>query len=61
MLCGLGVLLYAVYIFVDLVLILDSGRYGVGTDDYIWAAIVVYMDIIQLFICIMRCLSASRE
>lgn len=57
MMCGLGVVLYALYIFVDLMLILNAGRYGVGPDDYIWAAIVVYMDVVQLFLCILRCLT----
>lgn len=61
MLCGLGVILYALYVFVDLILILGAGRYGVGPDDYIWAAIVIYMDVVQLFLWILRCLAEFRN
>ena len=57
MLCGGCVLLYALYVFVDLALILQAGRYGIGPDEYIWAAIVIYLDVVQLFLYILRCLA----
>jgi len=51
--CGLGVLLYSLYLIFDTQLIM--GRYGneYSIDDYIFAALNIYLDIIYLFLYIL--------
>ena len=54
--CGLGVLLYSMYLIYDTQLVM--GKFGVeySIDDYILAAMMIYIDIIQLFLYILRML-----
>ena len=60
MICAFGSLLYGIYIFLDLVMILTGNRYGVTSDDYILAAIVVYIDMLRVFIFLLRVLGSKR-
>ena len=55
--CSFGVLMYSIYIVYDTQLIL--GKFGVeyNIDDYCFAALNLYIDIIQLFIRILYLLS----
>lgn len=56
--CLLGALVFTLYIVYDTILIRDE----FDIDDYIFAALTLYFDIIRLFILILRLLgSRSRE
>lgn len=59
--CVLGVILYSVYLIFDTQLIM--GKFGLeySIDDYILAAISIYIDIIQLFLYFMQLLRGSRD
>jgi FtsH-binding integral membrane protein len=59
--CVLGVILYSIYLIFDTQLIL--GRFGLeySIDDYILAAISIYIDIIQLFLFFLQLLRGSRD
>jgi len=48
--CALGVLLFGIYLIFDTQLILGKGRYSLGIDDYILGAMVLYVDIIMIFL-----------
>ena len=50
LLCALGVLLFGLYLIFDTQLILGKGRYSLSIDDYILGALVLYVDIIMIFI-----------
>mmetsp|Transcript_39185 Transcript_39185/g.90273 ORF Transcript_39185/g.90273 Transcript_39185/m.90273 type:complete len:171 (-) Transcript_39185:139-651(-) len=52
-----GVLVFSGYIVVDTQMIMDK----LGYDDYIIATIELYLDIINLFLYILRILVASRR
>jgi len=54
--CVLGVLLYSIFIIIDTTLICGGKRYGLSVDDYAFAALILYIDIIQLFLEILRLL-----
>ena len=54
--CVTGVLLYSLFIIIDTMLICGGKRYGLSIDDYIFAALILYIDIIQLFLEILRLL-----
>ena len=42
-------------------MIIGERRYGVSEDDYILAAMILYIDIIQLFIYILRILAEAKK
>ncbi|TNV75845.1 hypothetical protein FGO68_gene6728 [Halteria grandinella] len=52
MYCAFGVLLFSIYLIVDTQLIVS--KYGLDNDDYILGAIILYMDIIQIFLYILQ-------
>ena len=52
--CALGVLLTGVYIIFDTQLIVGGFQYELSIDDYIVGALMLYVDIIVMFIRILR-------
>ncbi len=56
-LCTLGAIVFGIYIIIDTQLIMGNGKYQITMDDYILAALVIYIDIIQIFLYIVRLLS----
>ena len=56
-LCTLGAIVFGIYIIIDTQLIMGNGKYQITMDDYILAALVIYIDIIQIFLYILRLLS----
>lgn len=58
--CAGGVFVYSIYLIYDTQLI--SGKFGEAfeIDDYVLAAVNVYLDIINLFLYILRILGASK-
>lgn len=58
----LGTILFSLYIVYDVQLILGGGhKVQFGIDDYVMAALMLYIDIIQLFIFILRLISESNN
>lgn len=59
--CVLGVILFSVYLIFDTQLII--GKYGkeYGIDDYIIAALNIYIDIIQIFLFLLQILGRPRD
>lgn len=55
--CCLGVLVYSIYLIIDTQLIMGNCGIAYQVDDYIMAALNIYLDIIQLFIYILSLLS----
>ncbi len=52
----MGVMIYSLYIIIDVYFIFSRGRYGITHEDYVFAAMILYLDIIQLFLEILRLL-----
>ena len=44
--CGLGALIFGIYIIYDITVVIANPYWGLSTDDYIIGAIILYMDII---------------
>ena len=55
--CLLGAIIFGLFIIYDTIMIRD--KYDV--DDYIFAALTLYFDIIRLFIEILRLLGSSER
>ena len=52
--CMMGVIIYSIYLIVDTQLIMGGKRYEIEIDDYILGAIILYTDIIMLFLYLLQ-------
>ena len=57
--CCLGVLIYSVYLIYDTQLIMGDKSRALEIDDYIYASLMLYLDIINLFIYILKLLKEN--
>ena len=55
--CCLGVIVFGIYIVIDTQLIIGGRRMEISMDDYVIGAMILYIDIIQLFLYLLRILS----
>ena len=60
--CCLGVFLFSFYLIIDTQLIIGGSkhRYEIGVDSYILASVLLYLDIINLFLKILEILGRSK-
>lgn len=57
--CTLGVILFGIYLIIDTQLILGGKRLQFSIDDYAAAAMLLYIDIIQIFMYILAMLKKN--
>ena len=48
--CTLGIFLFGVYLIFDTQLIMGGKRYELCIDDYVVGALILYLDIIMIFL-----------
>lgn len=59
---GLGVLIFSVYLIIDTqMLVSDKHKFQISSEDYIFGALTIYLDIIQIFIYILSILGNSDK
>ncbi|CDW79893.1 UNKNOWN [Stylonychia lemnae] len=58
--CMFGAIMFGFYIVYDTHLIVGGGHYELDSDDYIIAAMIIYMDIINLFLHILRLIGDKK-
>jgi len=58
--CAIGVLIYGFYLLIDTQLIIGGKFYSISMDDYILGAFILYIDIIVLFLQLLRMLSSKK-
>uniref|UniRef100_A0AC35TG36 Bax inhibitor 1 n=1 Tax=Rhabditophanes sp. KR3021 TaxID=114890 RepID=A0AC35TG36_9BILA len=51
---GVGALLSMVYLCLDIQLIMGNKKYNISPEDYVFAALQLFMDIINMFLMILR-------
>lgn len=54
--CTMGVIIFGIYIIIDVIMIVGGKRFEISYDDYIFAALILYIDIIRLFLYILAML-----
>jgi hypothetical protein len=59
--CFVGVLLYSIYLIYDTQLTMGKGACKYEIDEYVWAAVNLYIDIIEIFIYILRILGSANQ
>jgi FtsH-binding integral membrane protein len=57
--CILWVFMYGMYLVYDTQLISGNGRYGLTLDDYIVGALILYIDVIGLFMELLKLLARN--
>ena len=55
-----GVLIFSFYLLFDTQLIMGGKRYEIGIDDYIMAAMILYLDIINIFLQLLKLFGNNR-
>lgn len=58
--CALGVIVFGIYLVIDTQMIIGGRRFGITLDDYVIGALILYIDIIQLFMYILQLLSKKK-
>ena len=58
---ALGLLLYGCYLIIDIHSLVSGGRSGIGFDDYIPGAMLIYLDIIMIFIKILQLVGKRKN
>lgn len=51
---GIGVTIFTIFLAIDLKMVLGSGKYQYSEDDYVLAAINIYLDIINIFLYLLQ-------
>lgn len=57
---GLSVILFGFYLIYDVQIIVGGGRYEIDNDDYILGALIIYIDIIMLFLHILKLIGDKK-
>jgi len=52
--CCCGILLFSIFLIYDTQMIMGKGELRIGIDDYVFAALQLYIDVIQLFLYILQ-------
>ena len=52
--CVLGIIVYSIYLIFDTQLVMGKLGIEYSVDDYVFASLMIYMDIIQLFLYILQ-------
>lgn len=59
--CGVGVLLFSIYLIIDTQMIMGGKTVELRVDEYALAALLLYIDIIQIFLYILQLLSNNNN
>jgi protein lifeguard len=58
---GVGALVFSAFLVVDVQMLMDGRRVQISPDDYILGALNLYLDILNLFLYILRFINAARN
>ncbi len=59
--CCVGVIIYSLYLIYDTQLVMGKCGVEYSIDDYVFAALNLYLDIINLFLYILRIVGAAKD
>lgn len=58
--CSIGIFVFGLYLIIDTQMVIGGKSFAISIDDYVVAALLIYIDIIQLFLYILQILGARR-
>ena len=59
--CAVGVFVFGLYLIIDTQMIMGGRKAEMTTDDYVVAALMLYIDIIQIFLYILELLKNNND
>ncbi len=59
--CTLGVIVYGLYLIMDTQLIMGGKTHQISMDDYILGAFILFIDIIMIFLYLLRLFGGGRS
>lgn len=59
--CGLCVIIFGIYMIFDIKILMGGETYDIFIDDYVLAALIIYLDIIVIFLYILKMLGSSNN
>ena len=62
-LATIGVVVFSLYLVYDIQLVIGGRhkKYQFGVDDYVFAALNLYLDVVNLFLCILALVGGSSR
>ncbi|XP_066995828.1 protein lifeguard 1 isoform X2 [Anabrus simplex] len=58
---SLGALLFCVYLIYDTQMMIGGGKYSISPEEYVFAALNLYLDIINIFLYILTIIGLNRD
>jgi FtsH-binding integral membrane protein len=58
---AVGALLFSVWLLFDLQMLLGGKRYELSPDEYVFAALTIYIDIVSIFLYLMQVIGISQQ
>lgn len=58
---AVGAILFSCYLVFDIQLMMGGHKYQISTDEYVFGALQLYLDVINLFLYILQLLNSSRD
>lgn len=59
--CCIGVVLFGIYLVIDTQMIMGGRTVELAVDEYFLAAMLLYIDVIQIFLYILELLGSNRD
>ena len=59
--CGVGVMLFGIYLVIDTQMIMGGRGIEIGIDEHCFAAMILYIDIIQIFLYLLEFLQTLNR
>lgn len=53
--------IYTVYLLIDTQLVLGGKKHQISLDNYVMGAVIIYMDIIRLFLQLLKLLGEKKK
>ncbi len=58
--CSIGIFVFGLYLIIDTQMVMGNRSFAISMDDYVVAALLIYIDIIQLFLYILTLLGGRK-
>jgi FtsH-binding integral membrane protein len=58
--CSIGIFVFGLYLIIDTQMIIGHKQFALSIDDYVAAALLIYIDIIQIFLYILTIISGKK-
>ena len=56
---GIGMTIFIIFLAIDLQMIMGGGKYEYSEEDYVLAAINIYLDVINIFLYVLQAFGSN--